>query len=76
MAHRVLANSSNEPRISVAFFFNPGKKEDVDLYGPLLELISPENPACYRNLKMSDHSKLFLGKAVTCNCITQHFKLP
>ncbi|KAM0952769.1 putative oxoglutarate/iron-dependent dioxygenase, non-heme dioxygenase domain-containing protein [Dioscorea sansibarensis] len=76
VAHRVLANSSNEPRISVAFFFNPGKREDADLYGPLPELISPEKPACYRKLKMSEHAKVFLGKAVTCNCITQHFKLP
>ncbi|KAH7655956.1 Iron/ascorbate family oxidoreductases protein, partial [Dioscorea alata] len=73
--HRVLANSTNEPRISIGVFFNPGKREEVDLYGPLPELISLDKSVFYRSLKMSEHVKAFRGKAISCNCITKHFKL-
>ncbi|XP_039145216.1 1-aminocyclopropane-1-carboxylate oxidase homolog 3-like [Dioscorea cayenensis subsp. rotundata] len=72
--HRVIANSTNEPRVSVAVFFNPGSKEDMNLYGPLYELISNEKPACYRNFNMSELVNIFLAKAVGCKSITEHFK--
>lgn len=73
--HRVLANSSNEPRISVAIFFNPGRRGEADLYGPLQELISTKNPAYYSNSKMSEHVEVFRSNALACNRITNHFKL-
>ncbi|KAJ6826949.1 1-aminocyclopropane-1-carboxylate oxidase-like protein 3-like [Iris pallida] len=40
--HRVVANSHKEGRVSIAVFFNPGKRGETDLYGPLPELVSPE----------------------------------
>lgn len=70
----MIANSTNEPRVSVAVFFNPGSKEDMNLYGPLYELISNEKPACYRNFNMSELVNIFLAKAVGCKSITEHFK--
>lgn len=73
--HRVLANSSNEPRISVAIFFSPGRRGEADLYGPLQELISTKNPAYYSNSKMSEHVEVFRNNALACNRITNHFKL-
>ncbi|KAM0952767.1 putative oxoglutarate/iron-dependent dioxygenase, non-heme dioxygenase domain-containing protein [Dioscorea sansibarensis] len=42
--HRVIANSTKEPRVSVVVFFNPGRREDMDQYGPLPELLSNEKP--------------------------------
>ncbi|KAG0469341.1 hypothetical protein HPP92_018669 [Vanilla planifolia] len=36
--HRVLANSHEDARVSIAMFFNPSKSEDSDIYGPLQEL--------------------------------------
>eukprot|EP00262_Sarcandra_glabra_P017927 TRINITY_DN6281_c0_g1_i1.p1 TRINITY_DN6281_c0_g1~~TRINITY_DN6281_c0_g1_i1.p1 ORF type:complete len:368 (+),score=32.48 TRINITY_DN6281_c0_g1_i1:247-1350(+) len=63
-AHRVIANANIEPRISIAIFFNPGKKEDSDYYGPLPELLSPEKPALYRNFNMSEFEKTFFSKEV------------
>ncbi|KAH7655991.1 Iron/ascorbate family oxidoreductases protein [Dioscorea alata] len=74
--HRVLANSNSESRISVAVFFSPGRRGETNLYGPLSELTSIEKPASYRKLKMSEQVKVFRDKALTCNAITNHFKLP
>ena len=75
MQHRVIANSTNEPRVSVVVFFNPGRREDMDQYGPLPELLSNEKPPCYRNFNMSELINIFLAKAVGCKSITEHFKL-
>ncbi|KAE8663127.1 hypothetical protein F3Y22_tig00113096pilonHSYRG00059 [Hibiscus syriacus] len=44
--HRVLANPSDEPRVSIAVFYNPSAKDA--LYGPFSELTSPEKPPRYR----------------------------
>jgi len=29
-----------EPRLSIALFFNPGKRGEGDFYGPLVDLLS------------------------------------
>ncbi|KAK1378041.1 1-aminocyclopropane-1-carboxylate oxidase-like [Heracleum sosnowskyi] len=50
--HRVLANSLKEPRISIAVFFNPAAANDAETYGPLPEIISPDEPARYRNFNL------------------------
>lgn len=52
--HRVLANPFPETRISIPVFFNPSKRGDTDFYGPLLELLSDEKPALYRNFTMGE----------------------
>ncbi|OVA11197.1 Oxoglutarate/iron-dependent dioxygenase [Macleaya cordata] len=49
--HRVVANSFREPRVSSAVFFNPSKREDI--YGPVLELISLEKQALYKQFTLS-----------------------
>ncbi|KAJ7954310.1 1-aminocyclopropane-1-carboxylate oxidase-like 1 [Quillaja saponaria] len=58
--HRVLANSNREPRVSIAFFFNPSGLED--LYGPLSELTSPEKPPLYRHFTLNEFLKGFFTK--------------
>lgn len=41
--HRVVANSGEESRVSIGTFFGLGKREESDIYGLLLELISTQN---------------------------------
>lgn len=55
--HRVLANSYQEPRISIAVFFNPAAN-DADTYGPLPEITSPDEPARYRNFHLLELKQL------------------
>lgn len=73
--HRVIANSSEEPRISIAVFFNPGKKGELDLYGPLPELISIEKLAQYCYIKISEFIRTFQSKELGSKFL-QHFRLP
>ncbi|XP_059446087.1 1-aminocyclopropane-1-carboxylate oxidase homolog 4-like [Corylus avellana] len=71
--HRVLANSKNEPRVSLAVFFNPSSRED--LYGPLPELISPEKPAIYRQFTLTDFMTRFFKKELDGKSLTNYYKL-
>ncbi|WOH12375.1 hypothetical protein DCAR_0831878 [Daucus carota subsp. sativus] len=68
--HRVLANSLQEPRISVAVFFNPAN--DADTYGPLPEITSLDEPARYRDfdlLELRQQMKKEVGvKSLINNC--------
>lgn len=50
--HRVVIKSANEPRVSIALFFNPANHGKSDLFGPLPELVTPEKPAKYRSLTL------------------------
>ncbi|KAI4357556.1 hypothetical protein L6164_001496 [Bauhinia variegata] len=70
--HRVLAQSSPEPRISIATFYNPGAVEDV--YGPLPELISPEKPALYREFTCKEYFTKFFTKEVDSTSQPNHFR--
>lgn len=69
--HRVLANSCNEPRISVVVFLNPGDRERV--FGPLLELISQEKPALYRQFTYKEFVMRFLAKELDGNSLKNYF---
>ncbi|KAK9742877.1 hypothetical protein RND81_03G202800 [Saponaria officinalis] len=71
--HRVIANPFKEARVSVAVFFNPGIVDNV--YGPLPELVSDENPALYKEFKFSDLVARFLTKELEGKAITSHFSL-
>jgi len=71
--HRVLANSKNEPRVSLAVFFNPSIRDD--LYGPLPELISPEKPAIYRQFTLTDYMTRFFKKELDGKSLTNYYKL-
>ncbi|XP_022775689.1 1-aminocyclopropane-1-carboxylate oxidase homolog 4-like [Durio zibethinus] len=71
--HRVLANPSHEPRISIAVFFNASARED--LYGPFPELTSPEKPALYRQFTYNDYLRRFFTKALEDKTVTNYYKL-
>ncbi|KAK9749301.1 hypothetical protein RND81_02G116300 [Saponaria officinalis] len=71
--HRVYANSLQEPRISIAVFFNPGNREN--LYGPLPELISPEEPALYCEFKLSEFLTRFFTKELDGKSLVNYFRL-
>ncbi|KAB1205811.1 hypothetical protein CJ030_MR7G028004 [Morella rubra] len=71
--HRVLANASHEPRVSIAVFLNPGNRDD--LYGPLPELISPEKPARYRQFTLTDFMTRFFKKELDGKSLTNYYKL-
>ncbi|KAL4637923.1 hypothetical protein ACB092_03G113300 [Castanea dentata] len=71
--HRVLANPSDEPRVSIAVFFNPGNRDD--LYGPLPELISSEKPALYRQFTLTDFMTRFFKKELDGKSLSNYYKL-
>ncbi|ERN14044.1 hypothetical protein AMTRI_Chr01g133500 [Amborella trichopoda] len=73
--HRVLANPSKDPRISVAIFYSPGKRDDSTFYGPIEELLSPQNPPKYRNFTMTEYLGTFFNKGLKRNSLLDHFKL-
>lgn len=71
--HRVLANGCHDPRISIAIFFNPLKRDS--LFGPFPELISPEKPAVYREFIYTDYIKRFFTKELDGKSLTNYYKL-
>ncbi|CAL1399705.1 unnamed protein product [Linum trigynum] len=77
--HRVLANPSMEPRVSVAVFFNSDEQETV--LGPIPELISPEkgsspkswisepspiSTSCKKKKKTGASDRLYLARKRWC----------
>ncbi|EEF32055.1 1-aminocyclopropane-1-carboxylate oxidase homolog 4 [Ricinus communis] len=74
--HRVLANSSKEPRISVVEFFNLSKwKGSDDYHGPLPELLSPEKPAIYRNFTKQEFHENFYSKGLDSKSLVEKLKI-
>ncbi|PKU83092.1 1-aminocyclopropane-1-carboxylate oxidase homolog 4-like [Dendrobium catenatum] len=73
--HRVLANSHKKARASIAMFLNPDGRSESDLYGPLPELLSNENPARYRNFTMSEFMRTFFSKQLASKCLLDHFRI-
>ncbi|KAJ0039171.1 hypothetical protein Pint_22378 [Pistacia integerrima] len=71
--HRVFANPSQEPRISVAVFFNPGDKDS--LCGPFPELISPEKPAVFRPFTYMDYMRRFFTKELDGKSLVNYYRL-
>ncbi|KAJ4959897.1 hypothetical protein NE237_019807 [Protea cynaroides] len=71
--HRVLANPHREPRISIAIFLNPSRKENF--YGPLLELTSPDKPALFRQFTLSEFMEKFMTKEPDCTSLVNFFGL-
>ncbi|CAL0314918.1 unnamed protein product [Lupinus luteus] len=71
--HRVLANSSGEPRVSVAVFLNPSNREK--LFGPLPELTSAEKPALYRNFTFNEFMTRFFKKELDGKSLTNFFRI-
>nr|QBM92029.1 1-aminocyclopropane-1-carboxylate oxidase 4 [Rosa x burboniana] len=71
--HRVLANPSHEPRVSIAVFLNPSNREGV--FGPLPELVSPEKPALYKEFKFSEFMTRFFTKGLDGKTLVNYYKL-
>ncbi|KAF7827571.1 1-aminocyclopropane-1-carboxylate oxidase-like protein 4-like [Senna tora] len=71
--HRVLASGSREPRISIASFFNPGAEENV--YGPLEQLTSAEEPPLYRRVTFKDYMAKFFSKEIHNTSQTDYFRI-
>ncbi|ERN05151.1 hypothetical protein AMTRI_Chr01g131110 [Amborella trichopoda] len=73
--HRVLANPSKEPRISVAMFYLPRKNDDSTFYGPIEELLSPQNPPKYRKFIVTEFYGRFYNKRLDRKSLVEHFKI-
>lgn len=70
----MLANSSREPRISVVMFFNLMKWKGDGYYGPLPELLTPENPPIYRNFTFQEFQENFYGKGLDSKSLIEKIK--
>ncbi|CAK8570410.1 unnamed protein product [Lathyrus sativus] len=70
--HRVLANSSNESRVSIVVFLVPGNKEK--LFGPLPELTSAEKPNLYREFTFNEFLPRFYKKELDGKALTNFFR--
>ncbi|XP_038698024.1 1-aminocyclopropane-1-carboxylate oxidase homolog 1-like [Tripterygium wilfordii] len=71
--HRVLTNSHDEPRASVAVFFNT-INNDV-LYGPFEELVSTDKPALYQPFTLSDFMKRYVTEDLGGKSLKNHYRL-
>ncbi|KAM0963241.1 hypothetical protein ACFX13_022671 [Malus domestica] len=73
--HRVIAQSVG-PRVSVASFFMPDARPgNSNVYGPIKELLSEENPQIYREANIEDYLKHYLSERVKGNSALSQFKL-
>lgn len=71
--HRVYANPLHEPRVSIAVFFNPSLREN--LYGPLPEVVSPEEPGLYKQFKYSEYISRFFTKELDGKSLVKYYSL-
>ncbi|KAL4376731.1 hypothetical protein GQ457_02G030900 [Hibiscus cannabinus] len=71
--HRVLANPSKEPRVSIAVFFSPSARET--LYGPFSELTSPEKPPRYCQFVYHDYIRRFFTKELDGKTLTNYYRI-
>ena len=71
--HRVLANPSHDPRVSVAIFFNPGKRDCA--YGPLPDLISAEKLPVYKQFMYMDYMERYYSRELDGKTLTNFYKL-
>ncbi|KAJ1283976.1 hypothetical protein BS78_03G169000 [Paspalum vaginatum] len=52
--HRVVIKSTQDARVTIALFFNPAKRDKTDIFGPIPELVTVENPVRYRSFTVSE----------------------
>ncbi|AET02504.1 putative deacetoxyvindoline 4-hydroxylase [Medicago truncatula] len=73
--HRVLAPKIG-PRISVACFFRQHlPPENSKLYGPITELLTPENPPVYKETSVKGLVSHYYGKGLDGNSALDHFRI-
>ncbi|CAD6336969.1 unnamed protein product [Miscanthus lutarioriparius] len=73
--HRVIMNTREEARVSIAIFFNPGKRWDTIFYGPLPELVSSDSSPKFRNFTTSEFLGAFFRRDLASRALVEHFKL-
>ncbi|GAA0183772.1 oxidoreductase [Lithospermum erythrorhizon] len=71
--HRAVANILG-PRISVACFF-PGTVPAPKIYGPIVELISENNPPLYREILLSEYIMNFFSRGLEDRVNLDYYRL-
>ncbi|CAK9183918.1 unnamed protein product [Ilex paraguariensis] len=71
--HRVLANPSREPRVSIPVFFTSRMTENM--YGPLSEVVSPEKPAAYRQFTISNFMEKYYSEELRGKSVMNAYKV-
>ncbi|MQL67633.1 hypothetical protein F6Q10_35070, partial [Streptomyces vinaceus] len=72
--HRVLTNKVS-PRVSVACFFGSASFPTSNLYGPITELLSQDNPPKYRATTVYEYSDYYGKKGLDETSALFHFKI-
>ncbi|XP_010043943.3 1-aminocyclopropane-1-carboxylate oxidase homolog 4-like [Eucalyptus grandis] len=70
--HRVLANPSQEPRVSIAVFCNPSNCENE--FGPFPELVSLDKPAAFRQFTLNEYMRRFFTKELDGKSLINYFR--
>ncbi|KAL3725789.1 hypothetical protein ACJRO7_030768 [Eucalyptus globulus] len=70
--HRVLANPSQEPRVSIAVFCNPSNREND--FGPFPELVSSDKPAAFRQFTFNEYMRRFFTKELDGKSLINYFR--
>lgn len=71
--HRVLANKVG-PRISVGCVIST-HLDDYNIYGPIKELLSPDNPPIYKDVTVSELVAGQYKKGASAILLLSYFKL-
>ncbi|GAU51277.1 hypothetical protein TSUD_412570 [Trifolium subterraneum] len=73
--HRVLAQKIG-PRVSVASFFRQQHSpENSRVYGPISELLTPENPPVYKETSVKNFVSKYYTKGLDGTSALDHFRL-
>ncbi|KAL3751188.1 hypothetical protein ACJRO7_012069 [Eucalyptus globulus] len=70
--HRVLANSSQEPRVLIVVFCNPSNRENE--FGPFPELVSSDKPAAFRQFTFNEYMRRFFTKELDGKSQINYFR--
>ncbi|CAN4120489.1 unnamed protein product [Withania somnifera] len=72
--HRALTNKES-PRISVTCFFGTASLTSSNLYGPITELLSEDNPPKYRATTVNDYTGYYSKKGLDGTSVLLHYKI-
>ncbi|KAK7279972.1 hypothetical protein RJT34_25034 [Clitoria ternatea] len=72
--HRVVANRVG-PRVSVASFFSTSLQPSSNLYGPIKDLVSEDNPPKYREITVHDYVAYSLARSLVGTSPLPHFRI-